>query len=60
MDYQALGLGEAASVVTAVMIIEDEGTIVVSTRVEENCAVIRIRDSGKGFTFRIRIPLERT
>ena len=30
MDYQALGLGEAASVVTAVMIIKDEGTIIIS------------------------------
>ena len=30
MDYQALGLGEAASVVTAAIIIEDEGTIVIS------------------------------
>ncbi len=30
MDYQVLGLGKAASVVPAVIIIEDEGTIIIS------------------------------
>lgn len=30
MDYQALGLGDASSVITAVMITEDERTIMVS------------------------------